>query len=585
MLPGSTTRAPERRRAPVPTRADLIGRAGAAALTATRVPCPDPQGSLDALDAVLGATAARPCDPGLRALVLRQNVVARVFLAADPRHAPPGDGLDGLFDELLALVAEHGLSPFAADAHMLLARRALLDADDGRALSAVSTALAHLEEPVLVDHAPNVDEHRHNVLCSRRLAAGTLVSMGMHDLAETLLDQARALSGPPVNGGRATTGYENVRLGLSWGLRLERGGHGGSDRLRGAADVADGMRRGAGAVERPLLRAAGVLGGHAPGPATTTVERHVARQDALALARVPLVPSQHDRLLVQVARARALERAGDVGAAATLLAGVRGRPPRGEQSLMLTVTRELARLRTLLASSCDPPNRAAKAALGEYTADLEAELWALQQARVLSLQTRLAHDRLTREHGQVAALALADPLTGLPNRRALDGFLDEALAATAHRGAGPGPAVVMIDVDRFKQINDAISHARGDEVLRGVAAALRSSLRGPDLVARYGGDEFVVVLPDTSAADAGAAMTRACAAVAGLPVGDGAKRSSTRELGGAGGVTLSVGVVAARPGEDATEVLARADAAMYAVKRAGGDAVRVHEAGPPGTRS
>jgi diguanylate cyclase (GGDEF)-like protein len=449
---------------------------------------------------------------------------------------------------------------------MLLARRALLDADDDRALSAVSTALAHLEEPVLVDHAPTVEEHRHNVLGARRLAASTLVSLGMHDLAESLLDLAGALSDD-----HDTTVYERVRLGLSWGLRLERGGRQGSDRLRGAAEVADAMRGGADAVERPLLRAACVLGRHAPGAAPTTVERHLARQDALALARVTLVPSQHDRLLVHVARARALERAGDAGAAAAVLAGLRARPPRGEQSLMLSVTRELARLRTLLALSCDPPNRAAKIALGDYTADLEAELWALQQARVLSLQARLAHERLTREHGQIAALALADPLTGLPNRRALDRFLEEAL------GAGVGPAVVMIDVDRFKQINDAISHARGDEVLRGVAAALRSSLRAPDLVARYGGDEFVVVLPDTAAGDAGAAMTRACAAVAALSPGDGAERSS-RENGGGRTVTLSVGVVAARPGEDATEVLARADAAMYAVKRAGGNAVRVHEA-------
>ncbi|GAA4754641.1 GGDEF domain-containing protein [Actinomycetospora chibensis] len=562
-----------------PARAELVGRASAATLTATRVPCPDPQGSLATLEAVLRATAARPCDPGLRALLLRQTLVARIVLAADPGHVASGPALDELIDELLTLVADHGLTLFAADAHMLLARRAMLDADDDRALSAVSTALSHLEEPVLVDHAPTVAEHRENVQGSRRLAAGTLVSLGLHDLAETLLDQAHALSddrGP---------GYEHVRVGLSWGLRLERGGHHGSERLRAAADAADGMRRGASAVERPLLRAAGVLGRHAPGPAATTVERHLARHDALALARVPFLPSHHDRLLVHIARARALERAGDAGAAATLLAEVRARPPRGEQSLMLSVTRELARLRTLLAVSCDPPNRAAKAALGDYTADLEAELWALQQARVLSLQTRLAHDRLSREHGQVAALALADPLTGLPNRRALDGFLDEALAAAALRGTGPGPAVVMIDVDRFKQINDAISHARGDEVLRGVAAALRSSLRAPDLVARYGGDEFVVVLPDTAAGDAGAAMARARAAVAALPTGGDDVRGTSTPRGRGDVVTLSVGVVAARPGEDATEVLARADAAMYAVKRAGGDAVRVHEVTPSGSRS
>lgn len=577
MLSGRSTVAPDAPLNPdTGSRADLLAHVGAAALTATRVPSPDPCGSVAALDAVLDALGTGGSDPGLRALVLRHSLVARLHLAAEPAPDADPDGVvpggvvpgglvpggpvpggpdpavDAQLDELLALVAEHGLSLLAADAQMLLARRALLDGDEDAALAAASTGLAHLEEPVLVDHAATVAEHRANLLCSRRLAASTLVSLGMHDLAEVLVDQAGFDGGD--DSGDGDLSYERVRLGVSWGLRLERAGRRGEDRLREAADVAERMQHRAAPAERPLLRAAAVLARAEPGVATRSDERDAARRDAADLAGDEPVPSQHDRLITRLARARALERAGDPEAAAALLARVRARPPRGEASLMLSVTRELARVRSRPGGT-DGGARPVDAAVRDYLADLEEELWALHRARALSLHTRLAHDRLRREHGQVTALALADPLTGLPNRRALDRCLDEVLAEAAHRGPGPAPAVAMIDVDGFKRVNDTISHARGDEVLRGVATALRSSLRAPDLVARYGGDEFVVVLPETAVEDACAALGRARAAVPGP-------------------VTLSIGVVAARPGEGAADVLARADGVMYAAKRAGGDAVR-----------
>ncbi|MDD7966699.1 GGDEF domain-containing protein [Actinomycetospora lemnae] len=580
-------------------RAALLARTGAAVRAAGLVPSPDPVGSTRELDAVLDTPAARESAPGTRALLLRQSLVARVLLAAEPGSPPvPPAPLDDQLDELLALATEHGLSLFAADAQMLRARRALLVDDEDAALTAVATGLAHLEEPVLVDHAPTAAEHRHNVRCARRLAAGTLVTLGLHDLAGTLVDQAWG-STPTEIDGASPCGYDRVRLGISWGLRLERAGRPGGDRLATAAAVAATLRP-ATPDQQPLLVAAAVLADPARGPAPTDAERERARRDAAVLGRGDPVPSQHDRLLVELARSRALERAGEDDAAVAVLAARRAHPPRGEASLMLSVTRELARLRTRVAVH---GRRAAEAALGDYVADLEAELWALHRARALSLRTGLAHDRLRREHGQVTALALADPLTGLPNRRALDRHLEEVLgrrsaaeldrvdgrrsaaeldrvdgrrsAAELDRVDGRrsdatpvGVAVAMVDVDRFKQINDTASHARGDEVLRGVATALRSSLRAPDLVARYGGDEFVVVLPDTAVGDAAAALGRARAAVAALP-GAGAV---------SGPVTLSVGVVAARDGEGPAEVLARADAAMYAAKRAGGDAVRTHDA-------
>lgn len=544
-------------RARADARAVLLDRTRRAVATACLVPSPDALGSVAELDAALDSPAARTGEPGLRALLLRQSLVARVMLAAEPRRSVPGAVPDPdtevQLDELLELVAAHGLSLFGADAQMLRARRTLLAGDEEAALSAVATGLAHLEEPVLVDHAATVAEHRHNVACSRRLALGTLISLGLHDLADTLVERAED----------PTSGYDRVRLGVSWGLRLERAGRPGGERLAEALALAGRLCHRAAGTQRPLLAAAGVLASPHRGPAATPEERRIARRGATALAAGNVVPSQHDRLVVELARARALERAGDDDAAVALLATRRACPPRGEGSLMLAVTRELARLRSRIATS-GGPRHAAESALGDYVADLEAELWTLHRARALSLRTGLAHDRLRREHGQVTALALADPLTGLPNRRALDRHLEEVLG-----GGAASPAVAMIDVDRFKQINDSSSHARGDEVLRGVATALRSSLRGPDLVARYGGDEFVAVLPDTAVADAAAALGRARAAVAALPAAQGRP------------VTLSVGVVTARGGEGPEDVLARADAAMYAAKRAGGDAVRTHD-GPAG---
>jgi diguanylate cyclase (GGDEF)-like protein len=121
--------------------------------------------------------------------------------------------------------------------------------------------------------------------------------------------------------------------------------------------------------------------------------------------------------------------------------------------------------------------------------------------------------------------------------------------------------VALIDLDRFKYVNDALSHAVGDTVLRSVASCLRTTLRGQDLVARYGGDEFVVVMPSTPLTVAQAALARAADAVAALP----------HDL--AAGVTMSVGVVRAPLDGEPAVALAAADAAMYTAKHAGGNTV------------
>ena len=138
-------------------------------------------------------------------------------------------------------------------------------------------------------------------------------------------------------------------------------------------------------------------------------------------------------------------------------------------------------------------------------------------------------------------------------------------------------SLIFIDLDHFKQLNDRYGHLFGDSVLATVGAAMKEALRGSDLRCRYGGEEFVVLLPETSL--------------------DGAKRvaeSLRRHLArrpiqrpeGSVFVTASLGVSAAMPGElDAKALLARADAAMYRAKRDGRNAVRVWEDYPEWRRS
>jgi diguanylate cyclase (GGDEF)-like protein len=220
--------------------------------------------------------------------------------------------------------------------------------------------------------------------------------------------------------------------------------------------------------------------------------------------------------------------------------------------LVLAVHREFAMIDDLARGA---PRRSD--ALASYTAALEDELWALREARLTALRSHSEHHRLTREHGAVAAQALQDPLTGLPNRRALDLRLLEVTTSSACQPC----AVALIDLDGFKDVNDARSHAAGDTVLREVAACLRTILRSQDLVARYGGDEFVVVMPATPLAEARAALQRAADAVAALPADVAA------------GVTMSVGVVRAPLDSEPAAALAAADAAMYRAKHSGGNTV------------
>jgi diguanylate cyclase (GGDEF)-like protein len=173
---------------------------------------------------------------------------------------------------------------------------------------------------------------------------------------------------------------------------------------------------------------------------------------------------------------------------------------------------------------------------------------------------------------ELAWLATRDALTGLYNRRELMQQFQEAVL----RGAGgPRPlAVLLLDVDHFKRVNDSFGHATGDEVLRRIGELLRTNVRQTDSAARYGGEELVVVLPAMASAEAleAAERLRTLVAAQRIAAGDG------RTLA----ITVSVGVaVFPEHGKTPKELLESADRALYRAKHAGRDCVVLASLSPP----
>jgi two-component system cell cycle response regulator len=204
--------------------------------------------------------------------------------------------------------------------------------------------------------------------------------------------------------------------------------------------------------------------------------------------------------------------------------------------------------------------------------ELGANDWLLQPIDAHELRVRARNqirrkfyqDGLRSDLGTALEMALTDPLTGLYNQR----YLRRHLGGLIETGQGRQLAVLMIDVDHFKSVNDRFGHAAGDQALRLIADSLRINTRVFDSVARYGGEEFVVVMPGTGPQEANAAAERLRLAVESI------------EFIAAAGIrtplTISIGIASAPTQTVAPDtLLTAADAALYEAKRKGRNRVEV----------
>jgi diguanylate cyclase (GGDEF)-like protein len=197
------------------------------------------------------------------------------------------------------------------------------------------------------------------------------------------------------------------------------------------------------------------------------------------------------------------------------------------------------------------------------------------RAREIEALTSLAHHAVlalanARLHAAVSDMAIRDPLTSLVNHgefhRVLEHEAGRAQRFAQPRSGGQGPSVMMIDIDRFKALNDRFGHPAGDKVIVAVARAITGAVRSFDVVARYGGEEFAVVLPETDQVGAMQVAGRVRDAVRSTVAAPG--------RGGRRTVTVSIGVATAPlDGSTPAELVGKADDALYRSKEGGRDRV------------
>lgn len=198
-----------------------------------------------------------------------------------------------------------------------------------------------------------------------------------------------------------------------------------------------------------------------------------------------------------------------------------------------------------------------------------ADLGDMAQRELFSVELQNAHSALVSKLGKARRQAMFDPLTRLWNRRGGTDLLTSALKEAIRYNHSLG--ICLADIDNFKQINDQFGHQVGDQVLRRAAGGIVASVRPQDIVCRYGGEEFLVIVHDVEEPGLVAVGERICSGM----------RKLAMNLGGEPlPATISVGVALRARGEQATadELIARADKALYESKREGRDRVTVGRA-------
>ena len=194
-------------------------------------------------------------------------------------------------------------------------------------------------------------------------------------------------------------------------------------------------------------------------------------------------------------------------------------------------------------------------ALGHQTMALLDQRRRMAQLEQATMQRQRYQRQLEETNAKLELLSMTDDLTGLGNRRAFDEYIEHEVQR-ANRYQRP-LSIMLMDVDNFKLYNDTFGHLAGDSLLKAIAGLLNKKTRASDLIIRYGGDEFAVILPDTEKSAAKILAERFRKAVEGVST---LKRP----------VTVSIGVFSMRPGcLDSTKLVAEADKALYLAKESG----------------
>jgi diguanylate cyclase len=399
----------------------------------------------------------------------------------------------------------------------------------------------------------NRTPQRYNDLSAATGVATVLGHAQLFEPADALF--TLCLRSPAMSGQDEVTGVARVivlqdlaSLHAAWGAALDLDGRPEQARTRylRAAEVALAMMAAAGDAEM-----------YARGSVIEAFVQQRLGQPELGAARLRDAMTRFDLrrelpevLVARLGLAGQLTREGDVeGAREQLTAMLDG--------ALVTdrVVWELSALAALAENelAAHGPHPAAQY-LQEARRTASHRLWAERESRFFALQDRLNLRALAAQTSHLTREALIDPLTGLGNRRMLDAGIADSL----------GGAALFVDVDLFKAVNDTYSHAVGDEVLRRIADILRVHCRSHDVVVRFGGDEFVVLLPTTGAAEAAAVGERVRSAVA---------REDWDDVGPGLRVSVSVGVASGAVGD---RVVKDADAALFEAKSSGRNRVAVH---------